>query len=154
MQWLCIIAPRTGLNPPSSVRPDGTQRRETWRKQEAVLQHQISRLQSLTEGVHSWDSARDQGLVRKLHNAVFTVQQSVRLIIAFKILNSGKRFAQIEAAAVFLTVFREHRLELVKELGESEQETYDRAFAALQRSKIVVMLNLQDQIKVKLVKRK
>lgn len=66
----------------------------------------------------------------------------------------GKRFAQVEIMATFLALFREHRMELVLEPGETHRDAFDRAWAALQRSRMVITLNLFEEIKVKLVPRK
>lgn len=63
----------------------------------------------------------------------------------------GKKFIQVEAAAVFALLFRKHRISVVKRPGESDQAMKKRVLDCMNFVNMDVILKMQDPDRIKLV---
>ena len=55
----------------------------------------------------------------------------------------GKKFGQIEFVAAMVALFRKHRVEVVPEKGEGEEEARERALEVVRDSSIVLLLQMR-----------
>lgn len=63
----------------------------------------------------------------------------------------GKKFIQVEAAAVFALLFKNHRISVVKEPGESDQAVRKRVLDCMNFVNMDVILKMQEPDRIKLV---
>ncbi|TVY53796.1 putative cytochrome P450 4d21, partial [Lachnellula suecica] len=56
----------------------------------------------------------------------------------------GKKFAQVEFVAAIVSLFRSHRVEVVPENGDSKAEAQKRSLKAVQDSRIVLLLQMNN----------
>lgn len=66
----------------------------------------------------------------------------------------GKKFVQVEAVAVFALLFKNHRISVMKEPGESDQAMRKRVLDCMNYVNMDVILKMQDPDRVKLVCRR
>lgn len=110
---------------------------EVWRPSRWIVSH----LERSEQGIHN------EELVEPAKNTYFPWSDGPQSC-------PGKKFIQVEAVAVLALLFKNHRISVMKEPGESDQAMKKRVLDCINYVNMDVILKMQDPDRVKLVCRR